>query len=279
MKSLTAFAWILAAVALTACGKTAVDLEPTGSLRMALEGQGPAGEIYRLRSGLFGISGPTQLSLDSESNPSAAILSTQLPAGTYQVSLNDGWYMERVANGQVVAVDAALQSANPQQAVLTSAGTSDVLFVFAVNNLPVVFAPATLTVGIEVVECDGSPGQWEGCRGNGCAVCTEQLVDFPRYLQNHPRCTPNPTCDGALFTCNDRCPAPIDADRADGAMCNGTAGEWAGCRGNGCAVCAEQLQGYTRYVQNHPRCVVNPTCDGQFFTCNADCPAPTMADL
>jgi hypothetical protein len=279
MKTFTIYACVLAMLALNACAGTAdVDAQPTGSLRMALEGQGPDGVVYRLRSALFDITGPSQISLDSEVDPAADILSTDVPAGDYQVALADGWYMEREANGQVVAVNAVLQSVNPQHTSLASQATSDVVFVFAVNNLPVTFAPGKLNVAIEVVECDGTPGEWAGCRGNGCAVCAEQLVDYPLYLANHPRCTLNETCDGEFFTCNARCPAPTDADR-EPAQCNGTPGEWAGCRGNGCAVCAEQLRGYTRYTQNHPRCVVNETCDGQFYTCNADCPAPTMADL
>lgn len=55
-------------------------------------------------------------------------------------------------------------------------------------------------------------------------------------------------------------------------------GQWAGCRGNGCAVCQEQLAGYDCYLEHHPRCALNTTCAGQFFTCNADCPQPTNAD-
>ena len=132
--------------------------------------------------------------------------------------------------------------------------------------------------GVELT-CQGTPGQWAGCGGDGCSACTDRLRDYTRYFQNHPGCTANPSCGGVSVTCNDKCPAPTEADRAPVAMCNGTAGEWAGCRGHGCAVCTEQLQGYTRYVQNHPRCVVNPTCAGQFYTCNADCPAPTSADM
>ena len=125
--------------------------------------------------------------------------------------------------------------------------------------------------------CDGVPTGWSGCRGGGCSVCSELLVDYPLYLTNHPDCTANEGCGGEYYACSDRCPAPSEADQAP-RMCDGTPGEWDGCRGWGCWVCAEKVAGYTRYTKNHPHCEINTTCDGVFFTCNSDCPAPTEAD-
>ena len=123
--------------------------------------------------------------------------------------------------------------------------------------------------------CNGTTGQWAGCRGNGCTACSEKLTGYPYYFLNHPRCLRNDTCAGQFFTCNSNCPAPTDGDKAPPAgACNGTSGQWAGCRGNGCAVCAEQLTGFPSYFKNHPNCVKNDTCAGQFFTCNSNCPAP-----
>jgi hypothetical protein len=279
MKKWTVFAWILAVFAFTACGDVPVDSEPAGGMRMALVAPGPNGIVYRLRDAGFAIRGPASLDLDVESDPDASVLSTDVPAGNYEVSLAGAYRIEQIDGDRVETVNSVLISDNPQLVSVASRGSSDVVFVFQVNNLPVRFEPGTLNVGVEVLECDGSPGQWQGCRGNGCAVCTELLVDFPLYVQNHPGCVANATCDGQFFTCNDRCPAPTDADRAEPPLeCNGTPGEWQGCRGTGCWVCAEQLVGYPRYAQNHPRCLVNNTCDGLFFTCNADCPAPTEMD-
>ena len=126
--------------------------------------------------------------------------------------------------------------------------------------------------------CNGTPGQWNGCRGNGCAVCSEQLTNAPCYFQNHPGCARNDTCGGLFFTCNAACPAPTAADINCG-TCDGTPGQWNGCRGNGCAVCSEQLTNAPCYFLNHPSCVRNDTCGGLSFTCNAACPAPTVADI
>jgi hypothetical protein len=62
------------------------------------------------------------------------------------------------------------------------------------------------------------------------------------------------------------------------AVCDGTSGQWSGCRGTGCHVCSELVASYPCYFQNHPKCISNGTCGGLYYTCNKDCPAPTVAD-
>ena len=74
-------------------------------------------------------------------------------------------------------------------------------------------AVVSIAFGSGVPECNGTSGQWQGCRGNGCFVCSDLLADFPLYLQNHPDCISNDTCDGLYFTCNEKCPHPTDDDR------------------------------------------------------------------
>lgn len=63
-----------------------------------------------------------------------------------------------------------------------------------------------------------------------------------------------------------------------GPSCSGTAGQWDGCRGTGCAPCSDLVDGYSRYFENHPNCVRNPTCNGQYNQCSSQCPRPTEAD-
>jgi len=60
--------------------------------------------------------------------------------------------------------------------------------------------------------CNGTPGQWSGCRGTGCNVCAELVSNAPCYFRNHPNCNSNTTCGGSYFTCNANCPAPSGAD-------------------------------------------------------------------
>ena len=122
--------------------------------------------------------------------------------------------------------------------------------------------------------CNGTFGQWQGCRGTGCSVCWELVNSYPYYFINHPSCIPNTNCQSQYYTCNAACPAPTSADL----QCNGTSGQWAGCRGSGCSVCSELVADYPCYFQNHPACKANSICDGQYYTCNVNCPAPTEAD-
>jgi hypothetical protein len=67
-------------------------------------------------------------------------------------------------------------------------------------------------------------------------------------------------------------------DSQQPAACNGTSGQWNGCRGSGCRVCIDLVQQYPCYFVNHPQCEPNDTCEGQYFQCNSLCPAPTQAD-
>jgi hypothetical protein len=66
------------------------------------------------------------------------------------------------------------------------------------------------------VNCDGSTaetGTWQGCRGSGCAVCSEVTAAYPKYFDHHRNCSRNTTCGGQFFTCSDACPPPTESDR------------------------------------------------------------------
>jgi hypothetical protein len=65
---------------------------------------------------------------------------------------------------------------------------------------------------LDCAACDGTAGNWDGCRGHGCAVCVELVAEYPNYFVNHPFCVPNPTCDNSYYTCNEHCPPPSAAD-------------------------------------------------------------------
>ena len=56
----------------------------------------------------------------------------------------------------------------------------------------------------------GSSNNWDGCRGNGIAVCTELVTSV--YFENHPVCIPNDDCAGAFSACNDVCPPPTGVE-------------------------------------------------------------------
>ena len=126
------------------------------------------------------------------------------------------------------------------------------------------------------VSCTPKAGGWMGCRGSGCNVDLALIETIaPTYFSDHPWCNGATSIDGPLVPCSDICPAPTPADQI---ACDGTPGQWEGCRGYGCWVCAELIKDFPRYLQNHPACTANVTCHGNYFTCNEVCPAPGPGD-
>jgi len=79
----------------------------------------------------------------------------------------------------------------------------------AMGNVYYNFAMAPVAGGA----CGGTSGQWNGCRGNGCAVCSDLVAAYPNYFRNHPQCASNGTCGGQYYQCNAACPQPDDTDR------------------------------------------------------------------
>ena len=113
----------------------------------------------------------------------------------------------------------------------TDPGTDSIANEPGMSSYPVEEATAATSQAV-VAQCSGTPGQWAGCRGHGCAVCSETTEKFPYYFVNHPKCEKNLTCDGQFYTCNSNCPKPTAADKSPAAgQCNGTQGQWNGCRG------------------------------------------------
>src|SRR5262249_49773628 len=87
----------------------------TGTGRLELQGPAANGTVYRLRQATFTISTTPPTTLSSDANPAnATALTATLPAGSYSVSLQNGWVLDRVnAQGTTQPVVANLVSANP----------------------------------------------------------------------------------------------------------------------------------------------------------------------
>jgi hypothetical protein len=140
-------------------------------------------------------------------------------------------------------------------------------------------SPALATGPEAALTCDGSPGQWPGCRGNGCAVCAELVGNAPCYFANHPSCVPNTTCNGEYFECNDACPQPTFADFClcgngpctGGETCESCPADCGPCPcGNGTCGGGETCESCPADCGS---CCGNGTCDGSenCDTCPADC--------
>src|SRR6185295_7912709 len=64
----------------------------TGSLELALAGQGSLGNQYQLSNATFTITGQTTLTISGDPNP----VTQSLPVGVYTITLVPGWTMSRV---------------------------------------------------------------------------------------------------------------------------------------------------------------------------------------
>ena len=77
------------------------DEQRTGTLALALQAQAPSGSVYRLRNAFFQITnvrtGETEQFLFSEDMPEAAELTAKVAAGSHTVTLQPGWFLERVS--------------------------------------------------------------------------------------------------------------------------------------------------------------------------------------
>ena len=128
----------------------------TGSVSLDLQGTTPNGTIYQLRQATFTINTtpPTTLSSDA-SLPDATALSTTLTEGSYLVTLQPGWLLDKVDPifGTATPVVATLVSANPAVAFVQAGNTKNVTFQFESSGA--VITTGTLAIGIGVTEVDG----------------------------------------------------------------------------------------------------------------------------
>jgi hypothetical protein len=78
------------------------ETEATGTLKLPLQAVAPSGNVYRLRNAFFTIVDNRDASfvafLSSEDDPSRSTLSTVLNTGDYSITLNQGWFLERVVS-------------------------------------------------------------------------------------------------------------------------------------------------------------------------------------
>jgi hypothetical protein len=92
--------------------------------------------------------------VDTVSNPDAAVLSLDLTAGEWSVLLLEGWRLERDnGDGTYTTVDASLVSPNPQTVTIATGVTVALDFRFETSGEPVVIGDGgRLDIGIDVDE-------------------------------------------------------------------------------------------------------------------------------
>ncbi|HEY5960093.1 MAG TPA: hypothetical protein VIV60_26250, partial [Polyangiaceae bacterium] len=132
--------WLLALCAVISltmigCGDNAIERQlRTGRLQFALSSTSTSGIQYRLRQGMFAVSGVSTASVSSEDFLQAETISVELKTGYYTISLSSGWILEAATAERAFApVEAILTSANPQSFAIEEKKTTNVTFHFRVG--------------------------------------------------------------------------------------------------------------------------------------------------
>lgn len=147
-----------AALAMAACAGATAPAENTGpggaqqgTIGMALAGQAPSGAKYRLRRAMIELDGPTTAYISTEDDPNRTLFSADVIAGSYTVSLDGGWQLERVDfTGAGEAVDAVLTSSNPQTVSVFVGIRTPVEFHFQVSGEDIELDRGGIDIGIDV---------------------------------------------------------------------------------------------------------------------------------
>ena len=115
-------------------------------------GFGTAGSVGTAGSGS---SSGVLIFLSTENDPRSTTLETDLPAGSYVVTLLEGWTLERVAGGVVATVNAQLTSPASQDFFISSEEETFVGYRFQADNDSVDLGSGRLIIDIDVDENGG----------------------------------------------------------------------------------------------------------------------------
>lgn len=191
---------LLAAVVLGACG----DAPSTGTVAVNLVGQAPSGNLYRLRTAIITVQGPSSTTFwNTEDDLSRTSLSENVVPGDYSVFLQEGWELEKLVPGQPPeTVAAQLLSANPQ--------------FFVVQNDARTVVPLRFRVEEGVIDLD---------QGYDIIIDVEEPATPVGFCDDNSDCSAGETCclAGFLGTCQtlatgEACPLPDLTISAEAAL-------------------------------------------------------------
>jgi hypothetical protein len=147
--------------------------EAFGTIALPLGTYGESGTRYRLRDATFVIRDPYEYGyggegsnstvvVSSEDDPNADSISVSVEQGSYYVTLQPGWRMEkREADGGFTTVEAQLLSSTAQWVYVAPRSTSWAAFNFGIGGREVWFN-GKLNIGINVYE---DPDEYYGNTG------------------------------------------------------------------------------------------------------------------
>ncbi len=142
---------------LAGCSGESRETPQVGELSMRLRSD-VNGVGYRLRDGIFSISGPQTLTLSTEEEPDAPAISRSLQAGDYTIELQSGWRLEKELPSGFQTVNAELLTANPLSFAIASEHSTSVTYGFRTDGVTVGMGDGDLTLGIQVEDTSVSAG-------------------------------------------------------------------------------------------------------------------------
>jgi hypothetical protein len=112
---------------------------------------------YRLTEDHFSVTGPVEIEELSHNGDGSIVVAT-LPEGDYEVTLHDGWVLERETDAAFEPIEATLASPNPRPVRIESEQTTTVVWLFQTDGNPVGFEPPGLFQGNLGVADSSNPG-------------------------------------------------------------------------------------------------------------------------
>jgi hypothetical protein len=130
------------------------DAPPTqlGLIQIALRTTGSLGTEFQLTNASVRFRGPVTKTEVADAED--AVLTIDVPSGTYSTQLLDGWELLRLGDGGTEPVEATLVSQNPVQVDVAEGAISDVVFLFDVSGELVPFGLGRIRVDFDVFEGD-----------------------------------------------------------------------------------------------------------------------------
>jgi hypothetical protein len=112
---------------------------------------------YRLRDGVFEVTGTGSAILNSEEDVNAASLERTLAVGGYEIELLPGWRIERESASGFEPLNAQLTSANPLPFTIESGQRTSVRYDFFTDGIPIGLDDGTLDVSIGITDTSQPP--------------------------------------------------------------------------------------------------------------------------
>jgi hypothetical protein len=144
-------------------GKTTTAEPKVGQLSLELLGADHAGHPYRLRNATFQISvyylftpidsdaGDLSQTVSSDTNPNATSITTRLLPGSYFVTLEDGWFLEKVTGTGAERVEqSVLLSPREVYTYVYDRGNTELTYDFGVDGTLIDFRHGNLNIDFEV---------------------------------------------------------------------------------------------------------------------------------